>query len=396
MDLGNKYVWDLSREEIEYVYRHRHMNNYVYAALQNYYTSSPPLNRPVSLRSGSIPSYLHASVTKLLKVSPLIGKYNPSIVRTAVTYYTYLLYTDLARVAREEIPVLAPFLGACAYLSIHSEKNDNLRLWNKPVVRSMSEESRVIMGQLLAPPIDIEQICMLARLDIGEGKGRGKRERGGVGCRDPGNLFTFMPLVMISIITHMENGEEPQRIEQALLNTEQAMCEYETGCTEPLPPLYAERNRLRYHNTLYLYGGMFFQRRGQHKAAVDWYLKHIEVPGLPELFGNFLTDLKTTERLICAYPLVDDTERQRSLKDLIHRCLVRVCQNAAKHAKRVEDYYRMFPLSDMRSQAFEATGTRILYSGEASRELYLCALVYNKCVLGVDYGDINYATFFQY
>jgi len=45
MNLTDKKVWDLSLDEIEYVYQYRHMNNYVYAALKTYYTSSPPLNR---------------------------------------------------------------------------------------------------------------------------------------------------------------------------------------------------------------------------------------------------------------------------------------------------------------------------------------------------------------
>ena len=120
MNLEKKMVWDLSLDEIEYIYRNLHMNHYVYAALKTYYTSSPPLNRSVCLRSNTIPSYLRASIEKLLELSPRIGKHDPSFVRADITYCTYLLYSVLCQIQLEYVSGVALLLAACAYLAICS------------------------------------------------------------------------------------------------------------------------------------------------------------------------------------------------------------------------------------------------------------------------------------
>ena len=159
MNLDKKMVWDLSLDEIEYIYRDLHMNHYVYAALKTYHTSSPPLNRPVFLRPNTIPTYLCASIEKLLELSSRIGKYNPSSIRADITYCTYLLYSVLHQIKLEDVELAVQLLAACAYLSICSEKNDNLPLWNKPVVRQKNESIIAIIEKLLEPVVDIESGC---------------------------------------------------------------------------------------------------------------------------------------------------------------------------------------------------------------------------------------------
>ena len=400
MDLLNKYVWDLSLDEIEYVYKNRHMNHYVYAGLKTYYTSSPPLHRPVSLRTDMVPGYLCSAVEKLLILSPFVGKKDPAVLRTGITYLFYQLYHGLENVSLQDISTIVQLLAACAYLLLHSEKNDNMLLWNGPVVRNMTKYSRMVVKRLLMPTVDIEAICSLEPFSPTMAKRKRKNELP-AHENDIPILYQFMPKAMRSLIAYMENGKSPEMIEQALLNTEQAMVHYENNHTVSLPPLYSEKKKLRYHNTLYLYGAMFFQRQGLYNRAVDWYLKHIDVYGLPYLFGNFLTDLKTTERLVSAFPLINDKKKQSDLMNLIQRCMVTICHNISKHSQRVNAYYESHPTTDMRAVWLKngkgkVKDTDILYAGEAAREILLFSLLYNKFVRGVDYKDIDYASFLMY
>ena len=212
MNLMDKNVWDLSLDEIEYVYRNLHMNHYVYAALKTYYTSSPPLNRPVSLRSDTIPPYLRTPFERLLEFSPYIGKYNPSFVRANITYHTYLLYSVLDQVQLENISLVAQLLAACAYLPIVSEKNDDIPLWNKKVVRRKNSYINAIIEKLLEPVVDIEEVGMMPLFRSGYVK---KLLHGYIK-----NLFSFVPKAIFSIIVLMENGDDPKLIERALLQEE--------------------------------------------------------------------------------------------------------------------------------------------------------------------------------
>lgn len=391
MNLGKKKVWDLSLDEIEYIYRNLHMNHYVYAALKTYYTSSPPLNRSVSLRPNMLPPYLCAPIEKLLELSPRIGKDDPSSVRAEITYNTYLLYSVLNQVQLEDVPVVAQLLAACAYLPICSEKNDNLPLWNKPVIRQKNEHIDAIIEKLLEPVVDIEEICMMPLF------GNNKKDK--ISHGDMANLFSFIPISLFCIIVLMENGDEPQIIKRALFHAEQAMRTYEhdngySDTGSPIRTRYA--GQLRYRNTIYLYGGMFFEKQGWCEHALDWYLKDINVQELPNFFGFYLTDMKTTERLISAYPLTIGKEMQSSLKNLIHLCLARIFQNSAKYSRDIIDYFKSHPSTDKRSESIIFGEKRRLYAGEASREVYFTSLIYNKFILGTDYQNIDYSRVFEY
>jgi len=391
MNLKEKMVWDLSLDEIEYAYRNLHMNHYVYAALKTYYTSSPPLNRSVSLRSNTIPPYLRSPFEKLLEFSRYIGKYDPSFVRASITYHTYILYSMLDLVQLENISLVAQLLAACAYLSIVSEKNDNLPLWNKKVVRNKTKNISAIIEKLLEPVIDIEEVGMMPLF------GDDDDEKMSPG--DLFNIFRFTPRAIFSLIVFMENGEDPQLIERALLNTERAMRKYErdNGHSSTSSIKIRHPGQLRYRNTIYLYGGMFFEKQGMYDRALDWYLKDIDDSELPDTsFGFFLTDMKTTERLISAYPLITDKEIKSNLKDIIHRCLLQIAKSATRHSLTILDFLKSHPSTDLRNESLYLKGKRMLYAGEASREVYFISLLYNKFILGTDYQNIDYARFFKY
>ncbi len=393
MNLKGKMVWDLSLYEIEYVYRNLHMNNYVYAALKTYHTSSPPLNRPVSLRANTIPAYLRVPIDRLLRFSPYIGKYDPSFVRAGITYCTYQLYSVLNQVQLENVSLVAQLLAACAYLAIYSDKNDNVSLWKKKVVRSNTEYTIAVMEKLLEPVVDVEEICMMPWLykykNVSEG-----------GHGDLVNIFKFVPRAITTIIILIENGYDPQLIERALLNVEQAMRTYEHKyefIDHNSPVRIRDPEQFRYRNTLYLYGGMFFEKQGWHDRAVDWYLKDINFPELPTVFNNnYLVDIKAIERLISAYSLTTNKEMQSNLKDLINHCFVQAAHDAAKYNRMVLKYFKSHPSSDMRFLFIHPDNRRTVYGGEASREVYFISLLYNKFILGTDYQDIDYARFFDY
>jgi len=391
MNIDKKMIWDLSLDEIEYIYRNLHMNHYVYAALKTYYTSSLPLNQSVCLRPNTIPSYLCTPVEKLLEFSSHIGKYDPSFVRADITYHTYHLYSVLHQTQLEDVPIIAQLLAACAYIVICSEKNDGLPLWNKPVIRQKNEHIDAVIEKLLEPVIDIENI---GAMPLFKNNKSDKMTSG-----DMANLFKFIPRALFCIIVLMENGDDPQVIKQALLHTEQAMRNYEhdngySDINSPIRTRYA--GQLRYRNTVYLYGGMFFEKQRWHNLALDWYLKDINVHDLPNFFGFYLTDMKTTERLMSAYPLTTDNQIRNNLKNLIHLCLARIFQNAAKYSDEIIDYFKSNPSNDKRINSIISEGKRKLYAGEASREVYFTSLLYNKFVLGIDYQDINYHHFFEY
>jgi len=390
MTFEGKGVWDLSVDEIEYIYRTRHMNNYVYAALKTYHTSAPPLGRPVSLRSEGVPACLHAPVGRLLMLSPGIGAQDPTFVRVAVAYCTSLVYSALDRVELRDVSTVCQLLAVCAYLPIWSGKNDNERLWGKYVVRPRTEYADAVMEKLLEPAVDVEEVC---RMPMGARETPPPVEPG-----DLMNLFRFMPKVIRCIIGCMENGDDPQTIERALLHVEQAMVKYErdhgySGAGYVGNAKYP--GQIRYRNTIYLYGGMFFQRQGRYDRAVAWYLKDIDIPGLPMLLRGFLTDLKTVERLVCGYSVLAEEQRRRDLKERIHAALARTCQDAAAQGHRVLAYLKAHPETDMRITHSD-NKTVPAWAGEYCREGYLLSLLYNAMVLGTDYRDIDYARFLRY
>jgi len=395
MNLNGKTVWDLSLDEIEYAYRNLHMNHYVYAALKTYHTSSPPLNRSVYLRSNTIPPYLRSSVERLLELSPYIGKYDPSFVRAGITYCTYLMYSVLDQVQLEDISLVAQLLAACAYLPIVSERNDNILVWNKKVVRNKNRHSKAIIEKLLEPVVDIEEVGkMPLPLFSGFNTGGNELPHGHIK-----NLIRFVPKALFSIIVLMENGDDPQMIERVLYNTEQAMRTYEHdhGHLDTSSKNKRRVEQIRYRNTIYLYGGMFFEKQKMYDRAIDWYLKDINNPELPDSsFGSFMTDMRTTERLISAYPLITNKEIQSNLKDLIHRCLFKITKGAAECGHFILDYLKSHPSTNLRNANLYLKGRRLSYGREGSREVYFISLLYNKFILGVDYQDIDYARFFKY
>lgn len=390
MNLKEKKVWDLSLDEIEFIYRHRHMNHYVYAALKTYYTSSPPVNKPVSLRQNMVPPYLCPIIEKLLEFSPLVGKDDASYVRAGITFYTHKFQAALDQVQLEDVPIILQLLAVYAYFSIASTKNEKILLWKESVVRQKNESITKIMEKLLQPTFNIEKASMQFL--------SGWKDR----MDDAWNLYNLIPKVMCSIIVCMENGDDPQLIKQALLNIEQAMYIYELnhGLINPRSPVRVrDFKQTKYRNTLYLYGGMFFEKQGWHNSAVDWYLKDINHPTIPSyLCWRHLMAFKTIERLMSAYPLITDTQSKEDLGGLIHRSFVEAFRLAACYSQEILEYLEPYSSLEIRNLWLSLRGEKrhFLNAGEHIREVFYLSLLYNKFVLGTDYRDIEYARFFKY
>jgi hypothetical protein len=156
-----------------------------------------------------------------------------------------------------------------------------------------------------------------------------------------------------------------------------------------LPPL-------RYRNTLYLYGGRFFEIRGENRKAFAWYTKDILSDKFLKQFGFYLTDLKTTERLVAAYRVPGNEKKRRALKELIDKCYLQALLNSAKYGKKILTYLAEHPQQDLMAVKIGSEpNNKMLYMGEPSREVFLSALLYNWIVRGIAFTQIDYSRFFS-
>lgn len=210
--------------------------------------------------------------------------------------------------------------------------------------------------------------------------------------------FLFMRAVQ-SIIIMNENNTDRNKLAEKWKNLESNMTrhERENGLSGKEYKGNIQRSgQIRYRNTIYLYGGDFFRRMKDFDTAFEWYTKDIYFKELPELFGFYLTDMKTTERLICAYGIAKSRGGDEFLKKLITDCMYRISQNAAKYAETILDFIGTHPGIDLSLSRIPDNGRYKLYAGEASREIFFLSLLYNNIVNGVSYEDIDYGNFFDY
>jgi hypothetical protein len=384
--LRRKGVWDLSLEEIEYVHGALHMNEYVYAALKTCRSSSLPLGRSLALRTEAVPECLRQGARDLAALSPYLGNADPGTVRINSTYRCFEVLRNLRLVKREELGAAIETLAALAYVQLLSEKNDGLYIWKHPAVREPSRYERPFQG--ISESIDLAAYIDLVEADPGSG------ERPPISAME--TVFRFIPPAAASVIAMIENeigAEEAlaafRRIEGAMLRFE---AEHGLGNRPGLPGNVLNPGQLRYRNTIYLYGGNHLERMGRAEEASSWYSRDIYFLDLPRLFGFYLTALKAIERLLCAYRVAPSSRELILLRELIDRCLLAAFGKAAEYADAVLRHIVSHPGMDLRVQRMPADCAEgyLLFGGEASREVFLIALLYNNIVNGVEYSRIDY------
>ena len=389
MDLKGKHIWDLTPEEIKYLYNNIHLNNYIYAAFLCYHRSKKPLNKILTIKKEEIPLPLHEYTEKLVKLSPYLGNDDSRIIRINYTYYAYNLFKAFHRITKENVQKTIELLATLAYIPITAEKNDDFALWLHPVIRNPDDRINKLYNAI-KKEIDIPsflELCLFNNEKIDEYINSPLR-----------STFLFMRAVQ-SIIIMTENNEDRKKIAEAWKNVEYNMIRHERehGLRGSEYKGNIKRSgQIRYRNTIYLYGGDFFRRMKDYDTAFEWYTKDIYVKELPDLFGFYLTDMKTTERLLCAYKIAKERGGDSFLKDLIASCMQKILKNTAMYADNILDFIAAHPGVDISLSRIPDNGRYKLYAGEASREIFLISLLYNNIMNEVKYEDIDYRKFFRY
>lgn len=402
MDTGSffeKDVWELTPDQAEYVYRHRHMNGYVYAALMTFHRSKMPLNRIVRLRNDRIPSCLHRSLDHLISLSPYLGNDSPRTVRVNYTYYAFEILSVLGELKLEDIPSVVELLATVAYIPIVAEKNDNLPLWMNPVLRRKGAETERVF-ESIGPKIDLEDFV---RQPLWPNDSGIKSDQ--VSDNPLLLLYYFMPRAVQSILVMLENGLDGERAAGAFSDVERNMLRYEADhgiaslsskVDERQGPYVSDQ---RYKNTLYLYGGNNLDRLGRDAEAFAWYTRDILFDGLPETFGFYLTALKTCERMITSFRLDRARQEEDQLRALLDRSLHQAFRAASIHAHEVRHYLATHADADLeanRLQVNDGKPRELLYATEAAREVFLVSLLYNWIVNAVPFREIAYEKYLRY
>lgn len=388
----SKDIWDLTVDEVEYVYKELHMNNYVYAAVMSFYRSKPPLNKIIDIKEQSIPRCLHEPVRKLIRLSPYLGREDTKNVRTHYTYNAFELFQQLRHIKMQEVEQVIECLAALAYIPIIAEKNDGLSVWLNPVIRKATPFiSRRF--EVLLEDFNIDDFVKLPVV-----------EKGGIVEEElspTDTLFEFTPRVTSCIITMIENGIDLKLAEKAYRNAERHMIEYEQkhnlGHQAHFNWNIKMPSQTRYRNSFYLYGGTLLEKMGNTEEAFAWYCRDLLYVDIFNSFGFYLTSLKTSERLLCAYRIMGNNYDRILFKDLIKQCIKKSFINASEYADVVLDYIRSNPDTDLSQQRFILKNNKyMLYGGEPSREIFLIALLYNNIILNVDYQDIDYNKYLEF
>jgi hypothetical protein len=388
MNLNGKKIWELTGEEIEHAYKNLHMNNYVYAALNCYYRSAYPKNKIVRLRKENVPGPLIRYAEDLVGLSPYLGNDDSKTVRINYTYYAFRLFSALADIGRDDLESALELLAALAYIPIVAEKNDDFELWKHPVMRPIDTRAENILAGL-KPDTDVFSflsVCMY------------ENEKSDIdGITPIKAVFLFVIRCVQALIIHCENDTDRKLIDNAFRSIEGCMLTYESAnglSGQCFKGKLQNPGQIRYRNTLYLYFGDFVRRTGDGERAFEVYTKDINTKELPDLFGFYLTDMKTVERLLCACEVLSASGKPAGeLKGFIADCMMTVFDHAARYARDVLDAVARNPGIDLSSSRIRNGEKSMLYAGEASREPFLLALLYSKMVNGTDFKDIDYGKY---
>ena len=372
--LTEKKIWDLTLDEIEYIYKNLHMNNYVYAALKVYHENNPPLNKIIKLNKKMIPECMHTYAEKIIELSPYIGNDNPKIIRTNYTYFAYNLFQTLKDIKDNELINVIEFLANIAYIPVIAEKNDNLNLWYYYTVRKI-EKNTIKKIKILKSKANISTVINALidkNNDIYEIKDKKMSQ-----------IFLYIIRAMQIIILMCENNMDKNEIITILGK------KYKFNIKKP--------GQLRYRNTLYLYGGDFFRRINNDRLSFLWYTKDIYHHEFPEMIpiSFYLTSMKAIERLILAYSILNDFKKTQLLKSLINKCFMKLFKEISNYSENIINIIKSNPKIDISQMQLPEKKTNkqnrnVIYAGEGSRELFFLSLLYSSFVNKINLNEINY------
>lgn len=367
--LSPKRVWDLSIDEARVAYEKIQLNNYVYAALEADLASSPPSSRRLTLKNLDLSESITSAMQHFLDLAPYVSHEDPTTLRIHYVYRAFQLFATFSELQRDQAETVLAMLAETAFLPVQIERRDNFPLWHHNIIRELTPRIENILACCLEDQ-DIRDFEDIWRFEFEPGEQQQETEMSFV--------LRFIPRIVQALIVLDENDYEPDKIARGWHYLESQMNEYEqeTGIGGPGTGdlNIVNSGQLRYRNTVYLYGGDFFRRRGDHDTAKRWYLKDINNPVLPKHLSFYLTDMKTVERLLCAYQL--DHSDPVDLKALIAESAFFILRNSSVYAKHILDTINSNSGIDL-SQPMLTVGKQThLYGGEPSREPFLFALLY--------------------
>jgi hypothetical protein len=391
-ELKSKGIWDLTLDEIEYVYNNLHMNNFIYAALKMYHESNPPLDKIVRIKKEIIPECLHEYAEKLVGLSPYLGNDDARVLRINYKYYTYNLFRKLKNIKIDEIPEIMNFFSSLSYIPIITEKNTNIDLWGLTVVRELTGEMKKQFKVLISNP-DINDFLkiMLSGHDTIKYNNLNKYKR----------VFKVNRWSIPIIIGSCENNIDNKKLEKAWGNMECIMLLLENynniDTNNKIHP-----SQIQYRNSLYLYGGDFFRRIGEYKKAFEWYIKDVDLEKSINKPSAFPIKTRTIERLLFAYSVGKKINMDiNHIKDIIDKKLFLLFQDISIIYNKLIYYIKKLNL-DLSEEKFLILNTDEkdfiykIYTKEQCREFFLLALLYNNIINKIDYKDIGYNKFLDY
>jgi hypothetical protein len=366
---SNVYLWDLSPEQLDFVFHKRHINAFVYAGARMAHAGQMPVGKRVTLKTKQVPEPLRHPTKRLLEIVPSLGKGDTTIVRVNATFRSYQLFEALKEISLEDVPATATLLGSLAFVPVFADKNDNYPLWPHKMVRDLNKhiwkkyqllmEQEDILKMVHAPPLK-------------------KYEN----TQDPSYwLLKYVQSAVLTIITLIENDAlKPEEVSEAFFRTRDIMTQYAAN-----HHIASNNNTFkRTQGTLYLYGGNHFERQGDHQTAYEWYTNDLLWIDLPDQFFWYLDDMKLVERLSSAYALLPPSIEKNLLEELIHRCLLKAYRQTATYAKHVLDYLSRHPEADLKQRLFvKENNQRLQFAGEMVSEVYLRSLLYLWKVKGI-------------
>lgn len=381
-------VWELTLEQLDHLYQHRHVNNYVYAALQVMAARGWPRGPEMIQPPMGFSRPMTKMVAELLDFVPrLEAAGDTGAMRTAVSLALYRFYRTLpeAEEALTQLPRLMQLMAGLAFLPLVAEREDRFPLWWHRPVRPIEEERRRELAILLRP-FDLEELLEFYGGRIGRYCDNPKRPIS--------RLYSLTIRLVSTVIIMMENGLYPELAWRAFQHIESAMLDFEgrhrLGNLPGMVLNISDLNQIRYRNTLYLYGGNLLERMGRRLEAREWYLKDIHTPDLPGKLEFYLTAFKTCERLLCAYRTLDGEEHEE-LRKLLDQSMARSLSKTREYACKVLNIVKEHPRLDLSQPKLQIGDKQILFSGEASREPLLASLLYQHMVRGTPYLKTDYS-----
>lgn len=384
--LKGKNLTDYSLEELEYIKENLHINNFVYYVRKYLLETGSRHQAYGTPASSRIPGSFIGSTEKIIEIFNTREGKKPSDLIRELSHFTHEFLSGFKNVGETEISEVMNFLATLAPIHMIMEEEADLHIWNFKPIRDIDPSYARIFYDLYHNDIDPRRISNYQWYRTDSLEDAEWRER------DQNELMKFIQRCMQSVIAHMENGYEETSISKALKNLyddyHRIEQEQDFANFDHLPVNYVIQ---RPRNTLLLYGGQFFQRIGELETAYDWYTKDIMSEAFLGKLNYYMTDYKTAERLMMAYTIRPGVEVKNQMDEILRRALFNAALNSREILYLLENQTASIKGEDI----FYRKGKMRNYMGQATREIFIMALMYRVLIENNQLTDTGYRHFFS-